>query len=612
MDRNFSQIELVKDLNPGTEEQRSDFPRGSFPSQLFEFHERLYFTADDGGVGRELWVSDGTSTGTELLLDINQGSNYGYIYGSQAKYFTEYADRLYFVANDGVNGSQVWVTDGTEPGTQVVSNIRPQGQDSRESESAVNNLIVFDDRLFFTVNDAASGKEIWATDGTTTGTQLVADINPNTDDNYYYAYEPISNSADAVNLEIVSDRLFFAANDGSNGRELWVSDGTTAGTQLVKDIAPGIGDRSYETSALSADPAYLTEFAGKLYFSATDSQGNRELWTSDGTGAGTQLVKDIYPDSDGAGYVYSSRPRDFIQLGDKLYFSARSEVGRELWVTDGTATGTQLVKDINPIEPDENEPFAESSSFPSYFVEYEHRLYFTADDGITGNELWVTDGTEAGTQLVKDINPSISSDGDFSFPQGSNITELVEFGGKLYFAADDGVNGNELWVTDGTTEGTILVEDLNPGSNEFNPPEDFAYADGTSYASYQTFVSELTVVGDRLFFAADDGVTGTELFQLTANDNDEIALAGSFNLTLTHEANDSLFAGEFELNTGTDKAGDRIELQIRSMGKGIPDLSFELGANLTWDDFNQEVTEIFAHPQGIDLFSFTSNDLKFI
>src|SRR5256885_9301505 len=90
---------------------------------------------------------------------------------------------------------------------------------------------------------------------------------------------------------------------------------------------------------------------------------------------------------------------------------------------------------------------------------------FAADDGVRGIELWKTDGTATGTVLVKDINPAGSS-----FPGASGTpfpTELVFFNGAWFFSADDGVNGTELWKSDGTPGGTVRVKDINltPGAS---------------------------------------------------------------------------------------------------------------------------------------------------
>jgi len=174
--------------------------------------------------------------------------------------------------------------------------------------------------------------------------------------------------------------------------------------------------------------------------------------------------------------------------------------GNELWVSDGTTEGTQLLLDINP--GSSGDDFSYSSS-PSNFIEFNDQLFFTADDGINGNELWVSDGTTEGTQLLLDINPGSIG---YSYVNSSFASNFIEFDDKLLFTANDGVNGNEIWVSDGTTEGTQLLLDINPGISD----------DGFAYGSY---ASDFTVVGDELFFGADDGENGNELFKLTFDDS---------------------------------------------------------------------------------------------
>ncbi|QLQ10216.1 MAG: hypothetical protein HZY75_07250 [Nocardioidaceae bacterium] len=122
-----------------------------------------------------------------------------------------------------------------------------------------------------------------------------------------------------------------------------------------------------------------------------------------------------------------------------------------MWTSDGTAEGTLMVKDIYPdsLEWPRDEP-------PKYLAAMGDRLFFAADDGVHGHELWTSDGTAEGTVMVKDIHPDGS---DSSSPKG-----LTAVGNRLFFTADDGVHGDELWVSDGTEQGTAMVKDIRPGS----------------------------------------------------------------------------------------------------------------------------------------------------
>src|SRR5512140_818537 len=135
----------------------------------------------------------------------------------------------------------------------------------------------------------------------------------------------------------------------------------------------------------------------------------------------------------------------------------------ELWVSDSTAGGAQLVKEINT---------AVNGSDPQQFTAGS-LMYFTADDGVHGRELWASDGTDAGTVMLKDINPD----------QTDTLTGplyLASVNGKLYFTANDGTHGFELWTSDGTTSGTVMIKDINAGANG-SAPVQFANVNGSVF-----------------------------------------------------------------------------------------------------------------------------------
>ena len=158
------------------------------------------------------------------------------------------------------------------------------------------------------------------------------------------------------------------------------------------------------------------------------------------------MVKDIYSGSTG------SSPAYLTAVGNTLFFRANYGTnGIELWKSDGTANGTVMVKDIYS---------GSGSSNPSYLTAFGNTLYFEADDGTNGNELWKSDGTASGTVMVKDINSGSSS----SYPQS-----LTAIGNTVYFRANDGTNGIELWKSDGTASGTVMVKDIRSGSSSSSP-----------------------------------------------------------------------------------------------------------------------------------------------
>ena len=476
---------LLKDINPSDDSYGNYYYSGSNISNLTEFDGQLLFTANDGVTGNELWVSDGTADGTQLLKDINTpDSPYGDFPSSYASNFTELDGQLLFTANDDVTGRELWVSDGTRDGTQLLKDINDSPYGDFFSSYA-SNFTELDGQLLFTANDGVTGNELWVSDGTADGTRLLKDIN--TTDSPYGNYPVGSN---AYNFTEFDGQLFFTANDGVTGNELWVSDGTADGTQLLKDInAP---DSPYGNYPVGSNAYNFTEFDGQLFFTANDGVTGNELWVSDGTADGTQLLKDInITDSPYGNYPVGSNAYNFTEFDGQLLFTANDGVtGNELWVSDGTADGTQLLKDINITDsPYGNYP---AGSNASNFTEFDGQLFFTANDGVTGNELWVSDGTVDGTQLLKDINISDGSDGD-----PSNLTVAGDF---LFFTANDGFTGSELWISDGTAAGTQLFQDINPSVNGSNP-------------------GNLTMVGDQLLFTADDGTTGNELWTATIPDN---------------------------------------------------------------------------------------------
>ena len=391
---------LVKDINP----------RGSSnPASIVSVFGRLFFFADDGVHGQELWTSDGTAAGTRLVKDI--------VPGPLSPFGVELArlgDRVFFLASRYssqrfVWDVELWGSDGTAKGTFVVRQIGS----TRSGGIPTPNFFRWRNKLYFQAAEAVRGSELWVSDGTAAGTRLVADI-----DRQRFGSFPHDFAA-------LGDRFLFVANNVAAGRELWVSDGTTAGTRLLKDIDPGVG---------SSGPAHLLSWRGRVYFSAQTASG-RELWVSDGTAQGTRLFKDLRP---GAA---SSFPLYFRDFGDRFVFVANDGTsGHEPWVSDGTVAGTKRLVDYRP--------GAGSSTSSAFSMFGSRRFFFAATSGSgRGTELTVSDGTAKGTRLFQDLNPgaAASNPGNRAFVRELPYAYLR---GKLYFAATSATNGRELWVLD--------------------------------------------------------------------------------------------------------------------------------------------------------------------
>ncbi len=344
-----------------------------------------------------------------------------------------------------------------------------------------------------------------------------------------------------TNFASLSNSLIYQSDGGASiGRELFICDGTTGGTKLLKEIAPSGND---------SDPKYFVQLNGKLYFTATGNEGN-ELWVTDGTSGGTTILKDIMQGT------LSSFPSPIIVYNGKLIFSATRTVleGKELWTSDGTATGTVLLKDIEPLN--------NLGSYPAHYCILNGKLYFTAETKNEGNELWVTDGTAAGTKLVADINAGQGSSG---------IEGLYAINGKLYFGATDGTNGIELFTSDGTAAGTHMIKDINPGN-----------ANGCLLASFIEY-------NGKAYFGANDGITGKELWVTDGTPAGTQMLkdinpgsAGSFpinfgqlvyNGKLYFGATDALSGGELWVTDGT-AAGTKMVKELIPGTSGITPVDF--------------------------------------
>ncbi len=433
----------VKDIRPG--------PSSSYPYFITPvIGSKVVFQANDGVHGTELWISDGTATGTTLLDDIvGPGANTRASYPSD---ILGVSGITYFTANDGVHGTELWKTDGTAAGTALVKDINTgTGSGAYLYQSKMYywrsdgslKPAALGKTLFFQGHTSTAGGEIWKTDGTAAGTVMVKDIRPGSiSGNFYYGC-------------VMGNHVYFFANDGS-GYALWKTDGTTAGTVKVK------GGFSFYWH-------YPFPYNGKIYFSGQTSSNGREPWVTDGTAAGTVMLKDI---RSGSGSAYFFDP---TVMGGKVYFRAYKAAGGgfAIYVTDGTPAGTKLAFTINGYNG-------------YYLTAMGNKLFFRGYDSTHGGEPWVSDGTQAGTKLLKDIRPGKGS-GYFYYP--------CVVGNTLFFRSNDGTKGYELWKTDGTAAGTVMVKDIHPGA-------------GSSYAS------QITAIGSRhAVFAATDGIHGTELWK---------------------------------------------------------------------------------------------------
>ena len=330
---------MVKDINP-------HFDQSSDPKYLTNVNGTLFFNAGHtefggGGLMEELWKSDGTEAGTVMVKDLASG-NPGY-----PAWLTNVNGTLFFTSWD-YDERELWKSDGTEAGTFMVKDIYEGttgvGSHAEPNSSNPINFTNLLGMLFFTAEDGGHGRELWRSDGTEAGTVMVYDI------------WALALGSDPAWMTRHGYILALSADDGLHGRELWGVD-SFHHAYLIKDINTVLG-----YPELSSNPEYLTSIGGALFFAATAADGTaRELWKSDGTEAGTLMVKDINP-------VGDSSPEGLTDINGKLYFSANDGVhGRELWKSDGTAAGTVMVKDINPFGNSSPKGFTELNENAIFF-----------------------------------------------------------------------------------------------------------------------------------------------------------------------------------------------------------------------------------------------------
>ncbi|NBD13231.1 ELWxxDGT repeat protein [Corallococcus silvisoli] len=399
----------VGDLHPGEE--------GSSPEPMVVVGEQVFYAADDGVSGRELWVTDAGSMASGRVKDLRPGAQ-----GGTPRFLTRVGGRLFFVADDGVHGPELWLSDGTEQGTVLVADIRPGAQGS-----APDGLTAVGGRLYFTADDGVHGRELWSSDGTLRGTQLTQEFAPGPD------------SFVLDDLTEWDGRLALVAY-GADSVTLWVTEGDT-GTARVFYRGPA------QTVLFSLTPAGRD----RLYFLVDQGRGEADLWVTWGLPLLTLPLLHFPGD-----YPVALTP-----LGDTVYFMAGAEGffgepgdllhGGELWKSDGTLVGTRLVKDVRP---------GPLGSLPSGLTAMDGQLYFAADDGVHGRELWRSDGTAQGTVLVQDLEPG---------PEGSAPTALAVEDGWLFFSATTAGRGREAWFSNGAMDRAEPMRDIAPAGLSADP-----------------------------------------------------------------------------------------------------------------------------------------------
>lgn len=639
--------------------------------ELVMFDDALFFTAETT-LGNELWTSDGTFEGTGLLRDLNTGPA-----SSNPTSLTLMGDSLYFLADDGVAGSQLWKLEVDDDGAEepyVVSRLTNipsiAALNPRHRSLSPPSLVTSDASLLF-LQRAENGFHVWSSDGRAGGERnlgfvageesrltltefgvvvevvrgevaefsIVAGsslasfgegevVATSNEVFYFVASEQVWRSdgsaegtvavgnigTDANGFSMLRGDLFFSAlrNDEQG---LWRSN--HAGTSLVKEINTGNGSTdilSFGGTSLTlrhgyyANPRWapdsfsdvffvegteitpltgqqfvwstsgpwhhLYEVGDAYYFSTKERQEEPfQIWRTDGTPRGTsvssleeiQAIDDRFILDDYLGLDIEHRPVDpsipppsryfefdghsrwltvtdhgsyflvpklystaggsptyqsrlyrvegesavliastpvsesddstLLNLGETLYFVAGDpEHGVEIWGSDGTSDGTKIAFDIN---------VGEQRSSPYFEMYLDDALLITADDGIHGREIWsIQKGRDP---ILHEVVPGAASTWPVRWLRQLSRDIIGYVGNSVYFVADDGIHGRELWEI--SSDGTTNTFDINAGAVGADPQVNRHIA-----ASGRQFR-----FGDTLLFTADDGITGREVWQLKSD-----------------------------------------------------------------------------------------------
>lgn len=468
----------VADINPGAQ--------SSYPGELFVYQNQLYFFASRLR-DRELWRSDGTAAGTVLAADVNTGG-----LGSEPHDFMRLNERQFvFLANSPERDNVLWISDGSAAGTKPIL-----AEEEVAYVGSIREIFTHDETIYFAAGGItnASASQLWQSDGTPSGTKLVIDLrelNPPVtsalrnlfwfNDKLYFVAGRLWQSdgtAEGTQLAVPSQNLrvegvgvndhllFFVANNATSGKvEVWRSDGTEGGSYPVWTKPNGV----------FSNPKQLTPFGDWLLFMADDGTQGMELWRSDGTEAGTMLVHDLTP---GAA---SSSVSTIVADAHWAYLIAAN--GAELWRSDGTAVNT------TPMTIPTN---CNAATYTNLALE-ENRLFVTVKCQAGPVQLWVSDGSQAGTTLLY----TRSED-----PQFDQITFAGSGLGYLFFNVTNRrqyPERAELWFSNGTVDGTMLVHDFTPEKLAFPTiPHDLQAINGNiylaAYGGYEKGV-ELWAIG---------------------------------------------------------------------------------------------------------------------
>lgn len=457
---------LAVDVNPGP----ASFNAGA----MCGFRGRLYFNGFDADGRKGLWQTDGTPSGTHLIW-ASSASPWTGTLGPLAPA----GDWLYFLGSDPESGEELWITDGTAEGTRRVADVV-----AGPNSSLPEHLSPLGHRLFFSASNAAtSTAALYVTDGTANGTRRLTDFSPRA-----------MGSTSGAQFSRIGEVVLFGS---SNPSGLWCSDGTPEGTRLLQEF------QSYSLTGVSS-----SEIDGRpqYFFSASDTEHGQELWVSDGTEAGTRLFADAIPGPD-----WSNATPVFARDGRVYFWVTDADGAQWLWSSDGTPDGTRRFGSISR---------GRHNSVESTFAHAGQWTFFHAGGGPVDQSVWATDGTEGNTR------PLIESIGDVF-----GESPMMSVGDAVLMGFHASVHGRELWLTDGTPNGTRLLKDINRYQESWEPAAPVSLGDKLLFAAEapglgrELFVSDGTSAGTSLLVDAHPGPIGGGITDLVATGNTAYFLA---------------------------------------------------------------------------------------
>lgn len=394
-----------------------------------------FFVADDGVHGREVWVSDGTPNGTRMVADLNVGPG-----SSTTGPLVPFGNGVLCTANDGITGREPYYFSVFS--AYLIADLFPGPSGSNPA----GFFVASNGSAYFSANEPTYGTELWTT-GSGLGCSLVSDIYPG----------PTGSFASVTGE--AAHGLVLTAMHPTWGFELWVTSGS--GATLLADINPGTANGVSGSFTSSRG-------AGFVFFAGFQPATGIEPWCTDGTTSGTFLVQDLVP---GAA---SSQPAHFAHLNGACLFAAQTTAtGRELFRATAAPNSVSLLNELLP---------GTGHSNPEDLTVAGSLVFFRATLSGNSAEYFRTDGTSTGLVMLGARGATAPM-----YPAG--------IGNRVLLRARDPAAAEEGWVSDGTAAGTRRLFDLNPGPSSSSP-------------------TGFSVVGDRVLFAADDGVVGYELFAM--------------------------------------------------------------------------------------------------